>query len=172
MEMIKLGRREVSKELFIQAVADAHKVKDVAEVLGLNSSTVTTKEYIREVIIELGLDHSHIKNFDWRQTEEVLQQRIKKFSLTEDNQMYYDEFMCSLSEGSMATYKASCGNFLQSIGEQDYITVTKSQIIEYANGRNNMLAHLRSMMVYCINSDINGAVDKVDKQMLIWLISK
>jgi hypothetical protein len=178
METIKLGRREVNNDLFIQAVANNNKITDICVAIGFNPTVVTNRGNIENKILELGLNHSHIKFFGRREKQEFVERRIKTFSLSNDNQIYLDEFLSSLAEKSMATYKASCGNFLEEVGEQDFITVTKGRILEFAGRKNteamqrNVEAHLRSMMIYCITNNINGAVDKVSKEMLIWLISK
>jgi hypothetical protein len=38
--------------------------------------------------------------------------------------------------------------------------------------KNNVAAHIRSMMMYVVSNNINNAKETVSKDMLIWLISK
>lgn len=177
METIKIGRRELDKKLFIQAVATENSLTHIIEALGWNPLPTSTRWDVTAKIEELGLDTDHLKKKKIVHEEEI-QARVKQFNLSEDNQQYYDEFLSSITERSMATYKSSIGNFMESIDSQDFITVTKEQIIEFADTKNteamkrNVEAHLRSLMIYSVNNDINNAVDKVSKEMLIWLISK
>jgi hypothetical protein len=178
MEVVKIGRSEVNKDEFIQAVASNKTFPTIAQALNFNPQVVSTKLNIKNAIIDLGLNHSHIMHFDYQLPEEIMQRKIKTFKLSEDNQTYLDEFLSSLPERSTATYKSSCGNFMEELGEQDFVTVSKQQIVEFAGRKNtesmvnNVTAHLRSMMIYCVSNDINGAMNKVSKEMLIWLISK
>jgi hypothetical protein len=178
METVKIGRTEVNKEKFIQAVASNNSFPKIMSELGFNPNVGSIKANIKNMIIELGLDHSHIMHFDYQVPEEVMQRKIKTFNINLNNQIYYDEFLYSLPERSAANYKSSCGNFMEELGEQDFVKVDKQQILEFAGRKNtesmvnNVTAHLRSMMIYCVSNNINGAVDKVSKEMLVWLISK
>lgn len=177
MEVVKIGKREVDKEAFIHAVANNKSLTHIIDELGFKSNVTTTRWDVETRIKELGLDTSHLKKKKIVHEEEAIN-RVKQFTLNKDNQQYYDSFLPSLAERSTATYKSSVGNFMESIGSQDLMTVTGSQILEFANTKEsdamkrNVEAHLRSLMVYCITNDINNAVDKVSKEMLIWLISK
>jgi len=178
MEMIKIGRREVSKDLFIKSVANARTLANISEGIGFNPIPTTTKENVKAMVSELGLDVSHIKCYNRTARPEVAQARVKTFKLSKSNQLYLDKFLFSLNEQSKATYKASCGNFLQAIGTNDFIKVSPERVMKFANTkntesmRNNVTAHIRSMMIYCVSKNIEGAKEIVSKDMLIWLISK
>jgi hypothetical protein len=175
MEMIKIGKREISKEFFIQAVANNNSLTKIIEAIGWNPIPTTTRENVLSKIEELELDTSHIK-----QLKRVFETttKIKEFTLTETNKQYLDSFLDTIANNSRPTYKASCGNFLEKIDKQDFITVTEDQILEFASTRSteatkrNVESHIRSMLIYCVNNNINGAIDKVDKQLLLWLIRK
>lgn len=175
METIKIGRRELDKEVFVKAVAENNSLTTIIKAIGWNPIPTSTRESVASTIEEMGLDISHIKQLK-KQGNYVT--REKQFTLSTDNQIYLNSFLNSLSEKSAPSYKASCGNFLEEIGEQDFMTVTKEQMLEFANRRKsdtmkkNVEAHLRSMLIYLVENDINNAVSKVDKQMLIWLIRK
>jgi hypothetical protein len=178
MEIIKIGKREVSKDQFIQAVVNAKSVADISIGIGFNPIPSTTKENVKAMVSQLGLNTSHIKCYNRIARPEVTQARVKQFNLSKDNEQYLTAFLPTIAERSAASYKSSCGNFMESIGSQDFITVTKEQIMKYTSTKetesmvNNTTAHLRSLMIFSINNDVNGAVEKVSKQMLIWLISK
>jgi hypothetical protein len=180
METVKIGRTEVNKDEFIHAVASNKTFPKIAEALNFNPTVVSTKLNIKNTIIDLGLNHSHIMHFDYQLPEEIMQRKIKTFKLSKSNQLYLDKFLGSLEERSRATYKATCGNFLEKLGTNDFTRISPKRIIEFANQkkteamRNNVAAHLRSLMIYCVKNNLNGAVseDKVSKEMLIWLISK
>ena len=177
MEVVKIGKREVDKEVFIQAVANNKSLTHVIEALGFNPLPTSTRWNVTAKIGELGINTDHLKKKKIVHEEEI-QARVKQFNLSKDNQVYYDEFLSSLAERSMATYKSSIGNFMESIDTQDFITARKEQILEFADTKNteamkrNVEAHLRSLMIYSVNNDINNAVEKVSKEILIWLISK
>jgi hypothetical protein len=119
-------------------------------------------------------------HFDYQLPDEVMQRKIKTFKLSKSNQQYLDRFLGSLNEQSRATYKATCGNFLQALGTNDFTRVSPKRIQEFASHKKteamqrNVESHLRSMMIYCVKNDLNNVVsdDKVSKEMLIWLISK
>ena len=182
MEVVKIGRREIEREAFIQAVATEKSLTHIIEAIGLNPIPTSTRHDVAAKIEELQLNTTHLKAKNKVNTE-AYQNRVKTFKLSKSNQHYLDEFLNSLQERSQATYKATCGNFLQAIGTNDFVKISPKRIIEYASHkntesmRNNTTAHLRSMMMYCVNNDIKGsdsvgAVERVSKEMLIWLISK
>ena len=177
MEVVKIGRREIDKEVFIQAVANNNSLTHIIQAIGLNHVPTSTRHNVAAKIEELGLNTTHIKAKNKVNTE-AYQSRVKTFKLSKSNQNYLDKFLSSLQERSQATYKATCGNFLQAIGTNDFVKISPKRIMDFANTknteamRNNVTAHLRSMMIYCVNNDISAAVEKVSKEMLIWLISK
>ena len=182
MEIVKIGRREIDKEVFIQAVANNKSLTHIIEAIGLNPIPTSTRWDVTAKIEELELNTTHLKAKN-KVNVEAYQSRVKTFKLSNSNQNYLDKFLGSLQERSQATYKATCGNFLQAIGTNDFIKISPKRIVEFASHkntesmRNNVTAHLRSMMIYCVNNDIKGsdnvgAVERVSKEMLIWLISK
>lgn len=179
METIKIGRTEIDQEVFINTVATEKSLTHIIKSLGLNPIPTSTRWNVSAKIEELGLNTTHLKAKNKVNTE-AYQNRVKTFKLSKSNQHYLDEFLGSLNEQSRATYKATCGNFLQAIGTNDFVKVSPKRIVEYASHknteamRNNVTAHLRSMMIYCVRNNLNNAVydDKVSKEMLIWLISK
>jgi hypothetical protein len=178
MEPIKIGRREVSKELFIQSVANAKTLADISRGIGFNPIPTTTKQNIKAAVSELGLNTSHIRGYNRTARPEVAQARVKTFKLSKSNAQYLNGFLNSLAEQSRATYKASCGNFLEEIGTNDFARVSPKRVMEFVSKkktdamRNNVAAHIRSMMIFCVSNNINEAKETVSKDMLIWLISK
>jgi hypothetical protein len=178
MEVVKIGRTEVDKDLFITSVANARTLPDICKSLGLNPSVVTTKQNIKNRIYELGLPTKHLVYFDFKPSEELMQKRVKTFKLSKSNADYMNRFLDSLPEQSRSTYKSSCGNFLEGLGTNDFTRVSPKRIMDFANQKktesmkNNVMAHIRSMMIFCVNSNLNEAKEKVSKEMLIWLISK
>lgn len=177
MEVVKIGKREVDKDLFIQTVAEQDSLTHILEAIGFNPTPTSNRHNVENLIKELNLPTDHIKAKKIIKSE-TYETKIKSFNLREDNKQYLDMFLESLTETSRATYKASCGNFLEGLDNQDLMNINSEQIIEFANTKKsesqklNVTAHIKSMMVYCINNDINRAVEKISKQMLIWLIRK
>ena len=177
MEVVKIGKREVDKDVFIQTVANNKSLTHIIEALGFNPLPTSTRWDVTAKIEELGLNTDHLKKKKIVHEEEV-QARVKQFNLSKDNQQYYDEFLSSITERSMATYKSSIGNFMEELKDQDFVTISKEQIQEFASTKKtdsmvkNVTAHIRSMMIYLVVNNINNAEEKVSKDMLIWLIRK
>ena len=90
----------------------------------------------------------------------------------------YDAFMEHLSPASRATYKVDLGAFLQEIGTNDFARVTPARMWKYATEnrpvrqRRQAVIHLRAMLSYAVQRNINGAQEKVDREMLVWLLKK
>lgn len=178
METIKIGRREVNKDQFINAVAINNSLTDIIKAIGFNPIPTTTRNNVVAAIEQLHIPTTHIKCLKRTVKPEVVQNRIKTFKLSKTNQMYLDKFISSLSEQSKASYKSSCGNFLQEIGTNDFARVSPDRVMKFVNKKNsqaqknNVAAHIRSMMMYVVSNNINNAKEIVSKDMLIWLISK
>lgn len=102
----------------------------------------------------------------------------KAFKISPGNQKYYDAFMEHLSPASRATYKVDLGAFLQEIGTNDFARVTPARMWKYATEnrpsrqRRQAVIHLRAMLSYAVQRNINGAQEKVDREMLVWLLKK
>lgn len=100
---------------------------------------------------------------------------VKEFEISKTNRIYYDEFLARFGKQSRATYKVDAGAFLSELGTNDFAKVTPARIQRYIDSRRpgqqkNAAAHLRSMMMYVVKRDINGAAEKVKKETLIWLL--
>lgn len=175
---IKIGRREISRDLFAQAVATNNNLTNIIKAIGLNPIPATTRANVINAINSLGLKTQHIKHLTRSLSQDTIEKRIKTYNLSEINQQYFDAFLPSIAEQSRPNYKCSCGNFLESIGQIDFATVTPGMIIAFANKKKtqnmqrNTIAYIRSMMVYVVANNICNAKDKVSKDMLLWLISK
>jgi hypothetical protein len=175
---IKIGRREVNKDQFINAVSNSNSLTEIIKSIGFNPIPTSTRHNVINVIEQMQLNTSHIKCLKRTVNPEVAQNRIKTFKLSRPNQMYLDKFISSLADQSKATYKSSCGNFLQELGTNDFTRVSPDRVMRYVNKknteamRNNVAAHIRSMMMYCVTNNINGAKETVSRDMFVWLISK
>lgn len=182
MSIIKIGRRELDTETLQQAIKDSKRWSEVCDNLGWNSTVRTTVTAIREKSKELGLDTSNII-YNYTKDEgydESVKSRMKTFNIVEINKGYYDAIEAkknSEKENSFITYKPSVGAFLEFIGEKDFSTVTVEEIETYVKNKEgsestkkNCMAHIRSMMLTAVKENVNDAVEKVSKNMLIWLI--
>lgn len=142
--------------------------------LGFNKSVGSTQKAIQEQINNLKLDTTHFKPCMY--SKEYLAEKaitsVKTFTLSKDNQQYYDSFKQTITAKSWITYKASVGNFLEFLKDKDFATISDTEIMNYVGERYNAKSHIRSMMMYIVSNDINNAKQKVSKDMLIWLISK
>lgn len=100
----------------------------------------------------------------------------KEFGIAKVNQDYYTKFLGKFNPESRATYKVSIGGFLSEIGTNDFAKVTPARMLRFAETKSpaqqkNSIAHLRSMMMYSVKNNINGAAEKVRKETLIWLLN-
>lgn len=86
----------------------------------------------------------------------------KEFAISNVNRGYYDQFLGKFDPKSRATYKVSIGDFLSEIGTNDFAKVTPARMLRFVETKSpmqqkNSLAHLRSMMMYSVKNNINGA---------------
>lgn len=101
--------------------------------------------------------------------------QVKEFEISKGNRIYYDMFLDKFEPKSRVNYKVSVGGFLSELGTYDFARVSPARINKFTEkqrpgAQKNATSHLRSMMMYIVKNDINGAVEKVSKEMLIWLI--
>lgn len=174
MEQVQIGRRSVDKDAFITAVKESRSLMEVTRSLGFNDTVPTTRKMIKEQIEAMELNTEHFKagnKFTEQELAKMAQKNIKAFTLSNDNQMYYDAFKATIAQGSWGTYKASIGNFMEQLKDKDFATVTEDEVETFTGNRNNPNAHIRSFMMYIVANDINNAKQKVSKDMLIWLIT-
>lgn len=176
METLSIGRRTVNTDQFIQAVQNSKSAIEVCKAIGFNETVCTTINMIKESIQALQLDTAHFKAPLNRERTDKFnayqEQRIKSFKLNDNNRAYYEAFEKSISDKSWATYKSSIGNFLESLGDVDFAkTMNTNKIDSYTKGKPNTESHIRSLLIYIVANDINGAKAKVYKDMLIWCIN-
>ena len=125
--------------------------------------------------------------------------RIKEFNITNENNKQYmalfeQSFVDRGAETSWRQYKPNVGEMLQELDTRDFLTVTYEEIEEFANtkevrdysykkedltekewkrgekAKKNCRAHIRSLMIFLVKNDINGAIEKVSKETLVGLI--
>lgn len=101
--------------------------------------------------------------------------QVKEFEISKGNRIYYDTFLSKFETKSRVNYKVSVGGFLSELGTYDFARVSPARIGKFVDkqrpgAQKNVLAHLRSMMMFIVKNDIAGAADKVGREMLIWLI--
>ncbi len=182
MTQVFIGKRQVEFESFVNAVKESKRYTEVCDRLGFNSTVGTTKSAIKEKIAELGLDISHFE-YKYNKSEKCIesaQSRVKTFDIDPINQEYYNslEREFEAKQTSFITYKPNVGAFLEFLGNKDFATVTVTDIENYVRDnkdgsestKKNCLAHIRSMMIHAVKNNVNNVVDKVNKEMLIWLI--
>lgn len=99
----------------------------------------------------------------------------KQFIISGGNLDYYNAFLDRFDEKSRRTYKVSVGQFLEDLGPYDFAKVSPEKIRSFADGRSagqrrNTMSHLRSMLSFIAQNNINGAAEKVKRETLIWLL--
>lgn len=181
MEIIKVGRRDFDYNTFINAVHKATTYSGLCEDLGMNKTVQTTINVLKSKVTELNLDTKHFTH-KYNISEKVLQSaqhNTKQFNLVGVNKTYFDLFGKTFlgKPASWSQYKVHCGDFLERIGNKDFATITIQDIENFINTwdagektKLNCKSHLRSLMIFIIKEDIENAVDKVSKEMLVWLI--
>lgn len=178
---VKIGRREFNYNSFITAVQQAKTYSELCESLGMNKTVQTTINVLKERIMELNLDTSHF-TYKFNISDKMLQaakNNSKQFNITGVNKTYYDLFEKSFSgkPASWAQYKVHCGDYLEKLESKDFVNATVKEIEDFIDSLSsgektklNCKAHLRSLMIFIIKENIESAVDKVSKEMLVWLI--
>lgn len=174
MEQIKIGRRIVNYNDFVKAVANSERYTEVCVLLGFNETVPTTRQAVKDKIEELQLDTTH---FTYKYTkseifEESAKTRIKHHNIYPVNQVYYDciEKKFEDKPQSFCTYKVDCGGILEELENRDFATITVNEVINYAGEKKSALNHIRSMMIQSVKENVNNCIDKVNKEMLVWLI--
>jgi hypothetical protein len=178
---VKIGRREFDYNTFIIAVQKAKTYSELCESLEMNKTVQTTINVLKERIAELKLDISHF-TYKFNISDKMLQSaqhNTKQFNIIGVNRIYYDLFEKSFSgrHASFQQYKVHIGDFLEKLGSKDFTTITSQEIESYVSAWNsgektkaNCKAHIRSMLIYAVKENIENAIDKVSKEMLVWLI--
>jgi len=177
--IIKIGKSEFLTDRFIEIVKNSKVYSEVCETLGLNKTTQTTINNIKNAITNLNLNTSHF-TYKYTVSDKVGGQNVKEYSLSETNQKYYDAFQNNFDKLiSWQQYKVHCGVFLESLKDKDFATITIEDLENYVNSLtgsqqtiNNSKAHIRSMMIYVVKNNIAEAFEKVSKEMLLYLITK
>jgi LysM repeat protein len=176
-QIIKIGLTEVKYTNFVQAVKESEKISDVCYNLGLNGTVQTTRNNVKAAIEELNLDINHFKYIYHK--SELNNKPEKEYELSVVNKLYYDAFKESLTKSSFTQYKVNIGDFLEKLSATniDFANIKIKQIEDYANSKQgneatkkNCMAHLRSLLIFIVKNNINNAMKRVSKEMLIWLI--
>jgi len=117
---------------------------------------------------------------------------VKKFKINKVNQEYYSKYKASIKELSFRQYKPNIGRFVESLGSIDLAKIDKEDIEMFVEEKESTLrvyvkkegldyeraekvkincrTHLRSILIFIIKNDINDAIEKVNKDLLIYLI--
>lgn len=179
-EIVLFGRREVLKSNFIKAVAESNSTTNVCKYLGFNPKPQTTRDRVEALIKELNLDISHFR-YRYNKGDAFIasvEQKIKNYEgISSNNRIYFDSFLDSVAPNSRSNYKCLIGNFLETIGDQDFCCIEYQQIVDYAQDKasiatqRNAVSYNRAALIYCISNNVNDAVSKVSKELLINLIS-
>jgi hypothetical protein len=160
-------------------VADNIRYSDVCETLGMNKTVQTTLNALMEVIADMELDISHF-TYKYNKTEKFFNSISKKdYNLSANNQIYMESFEhnADIKETSRNSYRSGIGMFLKHLRSVDCATIPVSIILEFLNNihgseatKMNTHAHIIALMRYIVKNNINGAFDKVSKEVLIYLI--
>ena len=171
-EMVKIGRRTVSVDVFESAVEKSKSSKEVCLNLGFNETVGTTKAAIMKAIDELGINIDHFRKL-YNVSDKVMDSRKRKqFQLNADNKKYFAEFQKYIDDSSWGTYKATLGNFLESLEDKDFASASVDEIVNFAGDSKNKLSHFKSLIDFLVSKNLNNFNAKVDKSILIWRIEK
>ena len=103
---------------------------------------------------------------------------VKEHKLSEVNEKYYNSFKSKFKdkEASWRQYKVDVGAFMEKY-QEDVARVKITDIQAYAidNSKNektksNKEAHIRSLLQWIVKNNVEGAKDKVDRDVLVYLI--
>jgi predicted nucleotide-binding protein (sugar kinase/HSP70/actin superfamily) len=180
---VKIGKRIISTGRFYKAICESTRYTEVAENLGLNPTVRTTINAIKKNINDLEFDTSHFK-YKYTKSEhydKAIEEKIKEFNIYPINLVYYNSFKDSfIKHQYWINCKVNIGAFLEYLQNKDFAIITvddiESFLKQYKTGseatKNNARSHIRAMMIYLVKNNINNSVDRVNRNMLIWLISK
>lgn len=169
--IIKIGRsKEILLDDFKTIVANAKFYRDICRELDIDPGNTAT---IKKRIAQYGIDASHLEQ-RYPVTEEFLRSRKESqrtFSLSADNEKYFSDFRGTFdNQESWNTYKATIGKFLESLGDKDVATVSFDEILSFVADSKDQASHLKSLLTYIWYNDINGAYEKVDRDVLRWIM--
>jgi hypothetical protein len=174
-EIIKIGKTTFLKEKFVSIVSSAKSFPDIAEKLGLNKTVTTHLNNIKIVCEQEGINTSHLKI--WK--SENYCTPMKQYSLCEDNQAYFDAFETNeaVKESSKSAYRSGIGMFLESLKRTDCADITVDVVENYIINKEgseatkiNAQAHVMALLRYIIKNDVNGAKERVSRDLLVYLI--
>lgn len=173
-DIITIGRRTVNFNDFVEAVKNSKRYTEVCDYLGFNRTVGSTKDAIKQQIETLGIDISHFE-YKYTKSEKYDQAAIQKrktFNISPINQPYYNIMEQKFEDKpqSWGTYKVDVGGILEYLGEKDFATITIKEIEDYAGEKKSAVLHVRSMLISAVKENVNDAVEKVSKDMLVWLI--
>jgi len=95
--------------------------------------------------------------------------KLKEYLMNFYNRNYYEKFINSLSSGSKSAYRGVLGRFLEELGEQDVVMITPADVLKYTSSKTER-AYIRSLLIYIAKNNINDGLNKISKQLLVWLI--
>ncbi len=102
----------------------------------------------------------------------------KSYGLNPVNENFYNVFKASFNyQSSWLQYKVDCGPFLESLKSKSLTSISPVDVENYVmahadneHTQNNKRAHIRSMIKFMINNNVNDAKNKVSRDLLIYLI--
>jgi len=173
MEQIKIGKKLIDKNKFIQAVNDSKNISDVCRKLNLNCTVQSTRNAIKLEIKDLKLNTSHfIKKYMSDYNKKKLSELYTKaYIISNNNQKYADAFESSIKQGSWRAYKSYIYNFLEYLCDKDCCESSPADLTKFLQRYRNGKAYIKPFMIYIIINNINNSKRKVSKDMLIWLIN-
>jgi hypothetical protein len=104
--------------------------------------------------------------------------RMKVFEIQNPtNKLFYSEFEKNFNNPtSWLQYKVDAGAFLENLKQKLLTSIEPAEIesyIENSDNENtirNKRSHIRSLLIFTVKNNINGAKSKVSRDMLIYLI--
>jgi len=168
METIKIGRQEVDKTLFLEAIQKSRSCRDVCKIIGWGTAHSTIMK-MGEAITQNNIDTTH---FRYQPERKINHKPMTVYNIADINKPYFDylENDMKITEESYKTYRYIFGSLLEQIGNTDFVTISKEQIVKHAEGKKMRETVIKALLKHVIVLDINCAAKTASRDILLYLI--
>lgn len=165
---IKIGRQEVNKDLFLDAIAKSKSCRDVCKLIGWGTAHSTIVK-MGEAIKQNNIDTTH---FRYQPERKINHKPMSVYNIADINKPYFDylENDMKISDESYKSYRYIVGGLLEQIKEQNFVTISKETITKYANGKKMRETIIKAMLKHVIVLNIGNASEMASREILLYLL--
>jgi hypothetical protein len=165
---IKIGRQEINKTVFLEAIQKSKSCRDVCKYIGWGTAHSTIMK-MGEAMRTNNIDTSH---FSYQPERKINHKPMTAYNIADINKLYFNylENDMNITEESYKTYRYIFGSLLEQIGNKDFVTISKEQIVKHAEGKKMRETVIKAMLKHVVIMDINNAASTASRDMLLYLI--